>query len=91
VNSRETPSADAVLASFEWWDVSSRAGEILWTRGAGPSAIAKAAARRANDLIEFARGNSPFYRERWRDLPKRPISLHLPVVTKPELMSHFDD
>lgn len=96
MNAPETETAiaasDAMFAPLEWWDVCSRAGEILWTRAAGAGSIAKATARRANDLIEFARATSPFYRERWRGLPQAGISLHeLPVVTKPELMSRFDD
>ena len=62
MNAPETETAiaasDAMFAPLEWWDVCSRAGEILWTRAAGAGSIAKATARRANDLIEFARMTS---------------------------------
>ena len=93
MNPRAIPGAvGALFAQSEWWNVCSRAGEIFWTRAAGPGATAQAAAQRANNLIGFARANSPFYQERWRGLPQDGISLpELPVVTKPELMSRFDD
>jgi phenylacetate-coenzyme A ligase PaaK-like adenylate-forming protein len=42
--------------------------------------------------VRFARSRSPFYREAYRGLPERELDpQELPVVTKPELMAHFDD
>lgn len=48
--------------------------------------------RRLADLIAFARTNSPYYRELYRDLPRR-VDDHtlLPLTNKQELMAHFDD
>jgi phenylacetate-coenzyme A ligase PaaK-like adenylate-forming protein len=83
---------DPVRASVDWLDTCSHAAEVWWTRVAGNAAVAAAAGRRTDELLRFARANSPFYRERWAALPKDRLSLSdLPVVTKPELMARFDD
>jgi len=84
--------ADLVSASFAWSQLIARAAEMVWTRGAGPDAIAAASADRFTELARFARAQSPFYRAAWHSLPQRDLSLHeLPVVTKRDLMTHFDD
>ena len=83
---------DLLSASFNWPGVITRATEILWTRSAGPEAIAAARTRRFTELARFARVRSPFYRAVYRSLPQRDLSLHeVPVVTKSDLMVHFDD
>jgi phenylacetate-coenzyme A ligase PaaK-like adenylate-forming protein len=88
---RGTP-IDPVKASVDWWDTCSRAAEIGWTRAVGTSAINAAAPRRADELLRFARLQSPFYRDRWRGLPNGRLSLRdFPPVTKAELMARFDD
>jgi len=73
------------------WEVASRMLDIWWTRAAGRQAVAAAAARRTSELIELARRSSPFYRDAWRSLPKHVRLCDLPVVTKRELMSRFDE
>jgi phenylacetate-CoA ligase len=89
---REEAGTDPFRASLDWWGVVSEAGEIGWTRRAGRRAIAAAVARRFAELTRFARANSPFYRDAWRSLSERDLSLqHLPVVTKGQLMKRFDD
>ena len=83
---------DPVKASVDWWQACSRTAEIGWTRVAGARAVTAAAARRTQELLQFARARSPFYRERWRTLPGERLSLRdVPVVTKSELMARFDD
>ena len=83
---------DPVKASVDWWDACSRAAETWWTRVAGAPAVTAAAARRTDELLQFARAHSPYYRERWRSLPGGRLSLQdLPVVTKGDLMARFDD
>ena len=83
---------DVVRGSLDWWNGFSRACEIWWTRSPGRRAIAAATARRSAELIAFARARSSFYRDAWSALPDSGISLRqLPVVTKRELMSRFDD
>ena len=83
---------DPVKASVDWWDACSRAAEIGWTRVAGVRAVTAAAARRTQELLQFARAQSPFYEERWRALRGDPLSLQdVPVVIKSELMARFDD
>lgn len=83
---------DMTRASLDWWSAFSRTAEVWWTRNAGTSAIAARAAERSAELIRFARAHSPFYRDAWRSLPHRDLSLDvLPIVTKRELMARFDD
>ena len=83
---------DLLSASLDWSRVMARAAEIVWTRSLGAEAVAAASTRRLTELARFARSRSPFYRAAWRSLPRRDLSLHeLPVVTKRDLMAHFDD
>lgn len=87
-----TRSADVLSASFNWCGVLSSAAEIWWTRRAGSEAVAAARAQRFTELVRFARERSPFYRNAWRTLPQRDLALHeLPVETKRQLMTRFDD
>ena len=82
-------AAPASEAANPWF---SRMAEIWWTRNAGRSGIDNARNARTASLIAFAREHSPFYHRRWHGLPQRPLELtELPVVTKAELMAHFDD
>jgi len=58
----------------------------------GADGIARRQQSRLADLLAHARGASRFYRRRYRDLPADGVALgDLPVVTKQELMSAFDD
>ena len=83
---------DPVKASVDWWDGCSRAADVWWTRVAGARAVSAAAARRTQELLQFARAKSPFYEERWRALAGDRLSLSdVPGVTKGELMARFDD
>ena len=59
---------DPVKASVDWWDTCSRAAEIGWTRAVGPPAVNAAAARRVDELLRFARLQSPFYEQHWRSM-----------------------
>ncbi len=65
----------------------------LWrTKRTGKPAIQSRQETRLADLITFARARSTFYRQHYRDLPEHIVSLQdLPPVTKPDLMTHFDD
>jgi phenylacetate-coenzyme A ligase PaaK-like adenylate-forming protein len=54
--------------------------------------IAARQQERLNELVAFARANSPFYAEKYRGLPETITDARqLPPVTKVELMEHFDD
>ncbi|MGE5580773.1 MAG: phenylacetate--CoA ligase family protein [Bacillota bacterium] len=58
---------------------------------AGPQEIAKRQRRRLSELVAFARTNSPFYAEKYRDIPENITDVtQLPPVTKAELMANFD-
>ena len=47
---------------------------------------------RLADLISFAKSNSRYYAQKYRELPEHITSLQqLPPVTKSELMTHFND
>lgn len=65
----------------------------LWrTKRAGKPAIQSRQQTRLAEMITFARTHSAFYRQHYRDLPERIVSLQdLPPVKKPDLMAHFDD
>ena len=89
---RKHRTGDMASASLDGWNAFSRACEIWWTRSGGRAAIDASAARRIADLLRHARAHAPFYRDAWRSLPARDLSLGtLPVVTKRALMERFDD
>ena len=90
LNRSNRPAETAARASLDWWSAFSRTCEIGLTRGAGRGAIAAIAARRAADLIRFARAHSPFYRDAWSGQPDVALD-KLPVVHKRDLMARFDD
>lgn len=57
-----------------------------------PAKIAQRQRMRLTEMVSFARANSPYYRELYRDLPERVEDASLlPVTSKKELMSRFDD
>lgn len=61
------------------------------TRGA-PELIITRQRERLNELVSFARANSPFYAGKYRDLPETITDVRqLPPVTKVELMERFDE
>ena len=56
------------------------------------SVIAARQQARLADLIRFARTYSPLYRDLYSQLPPTVRNgRQLPIVTKPDLMAHFDD
>lgn len=56
------------------------------------SAISKRQRDRLVEIVAFARANSPYYRELYRELPERVDDpTLLPVTDKKELMDHFDN
>ncbi len=74
------------------WTTLSVAWDTWRTTRGGPTALAACQQARLADLVAFARQCSPYYRHLYRDLPKQITNVqHLPPVTKPELMAHFDD
>ncbi len=74
------------------WTSLSIAWDAWHTTRRGPKALAACQQARLVDLVAFARQCSPYYRHLYRDLPEHITDIqHLPPVTKPELMAHFDD
>lgn len=68
-----------------WWDARR-------ARNKGPAAIAERQRRRLAEIVRYARSRSPYYGELYRDLPEElgePAAL--PVTSKKQLMSRFDD
>lgn len=58
----------------------------------GGAAIEQRQRTRLVDLVTFARTNSPYYHELYRDLPEQiDEAAVLPVTNKKELMARFDD
>lgn len=47
--------------------------------------------KRLKALVKFAKEKSPFYRELYEDIGDDFSLTDIPPVSKPELMSHFDD
>jgi phenylacetate-CoA ligase len=64
----------------------------IWQQGRStPSTLAALQQARLDDLVQFARLHSPYYRALYQHLPWGPINRHdLPKVAKPALMEHFD-
>lgn len=66
--------------------------DIRRARKQGPAAIAQRQRARLAEMVTFARANSPYYRELYRDLPERvEEATLLPVTSKKELIARFDD
>jgi phenylacetate-CoA ligase len=58
----------------------------------GPTAIAERQRTRLSKLVNFARTNSPFYRELYRHLPEQvEHTTLLPATDKKRLMARFDE
>lgn len=58
----------------------------------GAAAIAERQRARFAEIVAFARANSPYYRELYRDLPERiEDARSLPITDKKKLMARFDD
>lgn len=69
---------------------------LIWdawrTRKKGAGAIAQRQRARLAETVAYARANSPYYRELYRDLPDRIESAgQLPVTDKKLLMERFDE
>jgi len=67
----------------------------VWRAGSSdPQTIAAIQRARLLEMVAFARAHSAYYRALYRDLPADLTHLdlaNLPIVTKPELMAHFDE
>ncbi len=61
-------------------------------RKAGPTAIARKRQSRLNELVAFARANSPYYKDLYKGLPEHIEDIkQLPVTNKKKLMAQFDE
>ena len=61
-------------------------------RKEAPDALARRQRGRLAQMVTYARANSPYYRELYRDLPETVDDpAVLPVTSKKELMARFDD
>ncbi|MBF9128577.1 phenylacetate--CoA ligase family protein [Plantactinospora sp. S1510] len=68
------------------------AWDLRRVRRGGQGLVAEWQRARLADLLARARSGSPYYRELYRDLPDRIDDVtSLPVTTKAELMSRYDD
>lgn len=58
----------------------------------GPAGLAQRRQARLAEMVTFARALSPYYRERYQELPARvEDTALLPITSKKELMASFDD
>lgn len=66
--------------------------DVRRARKQGPAALAVRQRTRLAEIVAYARASSPYYRERYRNLPGRVDDpTLLPVTNKKELMARFDD
>ncbi|HET9111563.1 MAG TPA: phenylacetate--CoA ligase family protein [Ktedonobacterales bacterium] len=66
--------------------------DIARVSRSAPALLSVRQQQRVAALIAFARARSPYYRDLYKHLPASVDDLRaLPVVTKPDLMAHFDD
>ncbi|MGE6716477.1 phenylacetate--CoA ligase family protein [Peribacillus frigoritolerans] len=66
--------------------------DIWKVKQSKPEGLLSRQQSRLADLISFARSNSRYYAQKYRELPDHITSLQqLPPVTKSELMTHFND
>lgn len=73
------------------WRVNSQLFDLALLRERGAPAIAARTQQRLSELIQYARGHSPLYRDLYRDLPDQIDQVaQLPVIGKPRLMADFD-
>lgn len=93
------PILASLLVYYAWIKGGIKRESMLWllrdirrTRKQGPAAIKQRQRARLAEMVAFARANSPYYRELYRDLPTRVEDpTLLPITTKKALMAHFDD
>lgn len=70
-------------------DRASQRGHVAKGRAGGPSEQQR---QRLAEIVSYARANSPYYRELYKDLPERiEDPTLLPVTQKKDLMARFDD
>lgn len=66
--------------------------DTLLAAKATPADLATRQRKRLAGIVAFARARSPYYHALYRNLPAGTNDLSaLPVVTKPDLMAHFDE
>ena len=82
----------AMLANWQaLWQVNNRVHDLLWTRQLGEAAVGQRQHQRLAELIDYARSNSPLYRDLYRQLPEQVDEIEgLPVTGKAQLMAEFD-
>ncbi len=81
------PAAAEGSESFLWL-----LRDMRRARKQGPAAIERRQRERLAEMVAYARANSPYYRELYKDLPERVEDpTLLPVTDKKKLMAHFDD
>jgi putative adenylate-forming enzyme len=79
-------------ATTRYWDWLNGMTGLWLTRSGGIPQVLSAEHRRFDDLVRYAEHHSPYYRQAYRKLRKGAVRIaDLPVVTKRELMAHFDD
>lgn len=83
--SPETISPKSISPSSVAWDA--------WlAKRAGLPAIMERQQKRLTELVAYARQHSRYYAEKYRLLPDQIEGVQeLPIVTKPELVAHFED
>ncbi len=74
------------------WRLQLRAGwETYQAQRGGRRRIARLRQERLRDLVTYARARSPYFADRYRDVPEKLTDIgELPPVTRTELMAHFD-
>src|SRR5215470_218252 len=77
-------------AFYDWGQSMASAWDAWVATHAGTRHVACLAEIRLRALVALARERSPFYARLYRAVPDEPRISELPVVTKSDLMTHFD-
>ena len=81
--SRSQPHSATFVATS--WDA-------FRTYGEGEAGIARRQLERLRNIVSYARTHSAYFANRYRNIPEPVADIRqLPVVTKEEMMSHFDE
>jgi phenylacetate-coenzyme A ligase PaaK-like adenylate-forming protein len=88
---KRTGSESSAPAFYDVGQSLEAAWDIWFSMQCGARRTEQVAQRRLTQLIAVARERSPYYRNLYREIPENACDLaQLPIVTKRDLMAHFD-
>lgn len=64
---------------------------VRQAEGMSSEEISRLQEERLHFLLAYARANSPFLAEKYKNLPEKPSLREIPILERPEAVDHFDD